>query len=296
MKFIRKLFFCLITALLVWLGIFTYNRLTDGFSIYQMSSSLPPAPEFDTPLSVEKKEYLQTLLDQKFYYIGKGCQFYVFESEDGKYVIKFLKHKHLRQFTWLNALPMPPKLRQLCDAKIARRSERVKRLFTSCQIAYEKMPEEAGLLFIHLNRVPALEKNITLIDKIGCKHTIAIDEYEYFVQKKGITLREIFSNIEEKDVPKKVQLLLDLVLKRCEKGICDRDRAFVQNIAFTENGQKAIFIDFGQFYENPSILQKEEQTKDLEKRMINLRAWTEIRFPAFADSIPHDPHSYLVKK
>lgn len=283
MRFIRKLFFTLSVGLLVWLGIYTYNRLTDGFSIYQMSSSLPAYPQFSVPLTLEKKEELKQILDQDFYYLGKGCQFYVFASADKKYVIKFLKHKHLRPFSWLNSLPMPQALRKRCGEKIARRTERVERLFASCKLAYEKLPNETALLYIHINRTPALEKKITLHDKLGCKHTINIDDYEYFVQRKATPVKEVFATSSSQEIPQRVQQLMDLVLARCEKGICDRDRSFVQNVAFLD--KQAIFTDFGQFYEDPLILQKEEQDKDLNKRITNLRAWTERFFPNYAPLI-----------
>jgi hypothetical protein len=283
MRFIRKLFFCSITVLLIWLGIFTYNRFTDGFSIHQMTSTLPPCPQFDIDVSEEKKAALQTLLDQKFYYLGKGCQFYVFESEDRKYVLKFFKHKHLRQYTWLNTLPLPQKLHTVCQAKIVRRAERVERLFTSCKLAYEKMPEESGLLFLHLNRTPALENSVVIVDKIGCHHTLNLDNFEYCVQKKGEPLKEVFGKIGEEELPLKIQQLVDLVFSRCEKGIGDRDRAFVQNVAFTEQG--AIFTDIGQFYTDPTLVQKEEQVKDLKGRMASLYLWTKKHFPHFAKCI-----------
>lgn len=284
MKFIRKVFFFSLVAGLVWLGIFTYSRLTDGFSVYQMSSSLPPCPQFDVTLSPEKKEFLQTLFDQKFYYLGKGCQFYVFESEDGKYVLKFLKHKHLRLFTWLESIPMPQQLHSISDAKITHRRARVDSLFTSCFLAYEKIPEETGLFFIHLNRVPAVEKRLTLIDKIGCKHTINIDDYEYFVQKKGVDLLTVFLETDESKVPHIVQQMANLVLARCEKGVRDRDPAFVQNIAMTEEGP--IMTDFGQLCEDSNMLSQEEQSQDLKRRLASLRTWLEVNFPNYTHFIP----------
>jgi hypothetical protein len=284
MGFIRKLFLLLTAAMLAWLGIYTYNQVTDGFSIWQISSSLPAYPQYEASIDGAQKEYLQQIFDQKFHYIGKGCQFYVFESEDGKYVIKFLKHKHLRPFSWLNALPMPPKWRAVCDEKIARRKMRVERLFASCKLAYEKMSGETGLLFIHLNRTVTLEKEVTLIDKMGLKHTIAVDEFEYVLQKKGIPLKEVFATLDKQAVAKKVEQLLALVVARCEKGISDRDRSFVQNVAFAAEDQRAIFVDVGQFYEEPLLLQKEEQAKELDKRLNNLRYWTERHFP---DLLPY---------
>ena len=286
MRFIRKLFFFCVFVSLAWVGIYAYNRVTDGFSVRQMTSSLPACPHYEVALSPEKKACLQAMLDQSFRYIGKGCQFYVFASADDKFVIKFLKHKHLRPFSWLNALPMTAKLRTLSDAKIERRKQRVERLFASCKLAYEKMPEETGLMFIHLNRTPALEKQIVLVDKLGCKHAVDIDDYEYVIQKKAIPVRDVFAHLEEGEILGKVQLLVDLVLGRCQKGICDRDRSFVQNVAFSAEEDKALFIDIGQFYEDPAILQDEEQAKDLTKRLGNLRFWTEKHFPQLAPHIP----------
>ena len=286
MGFIRKLFFLFAFFLVSWLGIYAYNQVTDGFSLRQMTSSLPTCPQFEVGLSPEKTACLQAMLDQSFHYIGKGCQFYVFASEDNKFVIKFLKHKHLRPFTWLNSLPMPQKLRQLSDAKIERRKQRVERLFSSCKLAYEKMPEETGLLSIHLNRIPTLTKQIVLIDKLGCKHAIELDEYEYVIQKKAVLVQDVFSHIEESEVVGKVQLLVDLVLSRCQKGICDRDRSFVQNVAFSPEEDKALFIDIGQFYEDSDMFLEESQAKDLTKRLGNLRFWTERHFPQLAPHIP----------
>lgn len=284
MRFIRKLFFFILTALLLWLGITVYNRLTDGFSVYQISSSLPPCPQYTVEASAEQKAHLKQLLNQKFYYLGKGCQFYAFESEDGKYVIKFLKHKHLRLFSGLRSLPLPSTLKQLCEAKIEKRVKRVERLFTSCLLAYQKLPEETGLAFIHLNRVPALESKVTLVDKLGCKHTLEIDDFEFFIQKKGTPLIEVFQSCDPQEIPIKIQQLADLVSARCQKAIRDSDPAFVQNVAFADG--KPIFIDFGRFLEDPALAQIEGQQLDLEKRFYNLRIFMEQHFP---NHIPRQP-------
>ena len=286
MGFIRKLFFFFAFFLISWLGIYTYNQVTDGFSIRQMTSSLPACPQFEVELSSEKVACLQAMLDQPFRYIGKGCQFYVFASADDKLVIKFLKHKHLRPFTWLKSLPLPKKLRQLSDEKIKRRKQRVERLFSSCKLAFEKMPDETGLLSIHLNRTPALNKHIVLIDKLGGKHVVEIDDYEYVIQKKAVLVQDVFAHLAESEVVGKVQLLVDLVLSRCQKGICDRDRSFVQNVAFSLEEDQALFIDIGQFYEDAAICSEELQAQDLTKRLGNLRFWTERHFPKLAPHIP----------
>ena len=282
MKILRKLFFLSAALLLIWGAAYSYNQITDGFSIRQMSSSLPPYPEFEVPLSKEKKAMLQACLSQPFRYIGKGCQFYAFESADGKYVLKFLKHKHLRPFTWLRAVPMPRKLREISDAKIERRQERVRNLFSSCKLAYEEMEEETGLLYIHLNRTPALENKVVIVDKFGLKHHIEVDQHEYVIQKRAIPVKEAFAHVQsEEELRKLIEQLIAVVAARCEKGIADRDRSFVQNVAFCVHEPRALFIDTGQFYRNDEVRGDEGRKRDLKKRLGNLRYWTERHFPDY---------------
>lgn len=279
MKFIRILFFISGFAVLIASGFFTYSYLNDGFSIRQMSSSLSYNPQYNVSVSEEKKEEMQALLDQNFYYLSKGCQFYVFENAEGTVVLKFFKHKHLRPLTWLNALAVTAKLQAFLDTKIVRRNERIDQLFSSCLLAYQKMPEETGLFFVHLNRRPLFGKNVTIVDKLGFKHTIAIDDHEYILQKRAETLKELFAHIPEEKVPEVTQKLTDLVLARCQKGICDKDTAFVQNVAYLEAEGRAIFMDIGQFREEPSIFDSEEQKRDLDLRLHKLFIWTSGEYP-----------------
>ena len=283
----KKLFLFTLIVLAGWGVVYTYNQVTDGFNIRQITSSLPVESHIENePLSLERKEELQKILDQPFSYIGKGCQFYVFQSEDGKYVIKLLKHKHLRPFTWLAKIPMPKKLRTITQDKMERRKKRVENLFSSCKLAFDEMQEETGVVFIHLNRSVALEKKITLINKVGVHSNIEIDNYEFVLQKRAILVKEIFQELQkEGETREKVNQLVDLVLARCKKGICDRDRSFVQNVAFCVDGTRAVFVDIGQFYKDPSILEEEKQREDLRKRRGNLRHWTKRHFPELINYI-----------
>lgn len=285
MKLIKRFILVCVFFGFAWLGIYTYNRLTDGFNVHQITSSLPPYPQFEVEISEEKKEWLREILDQPYHYLGKGIQFYVFESADGNFVIKFLKHKHLRPFGWLRYIPMTKSMRQTCLDKIERRKQRVETLFTSCKLAYEEIPELTALYYIHLNRTPALETQVTLIDKVGLKHHINLDEYEFVIQQKAITVEEMFANISEEQVPEKVEQLIELISARHEKGICDLDRSFTLNVAFSTDGSYALFIDVGQFQKDPAIFESEERVKDLKKRMNNLRYWTGRYFPEFLEAM-----------
>lgn len=282
MKFLKKVFFAFIVFSIAWLGILAFNRITDGFSIHQMTSSLPIIPQFDiSPPSSAEKAHLQDIVSQPYRYLGKGCQFYVFESADGKYVIKFLKHKHLRPFIWLRKLPLRGGLKNSAELKIAKRQARVETLFSSCKLAYDALAQETGLLFIHLNRVPCLEKTITLIDKLGFKHSIQVDKHEFILQKKGIPLEQVFAKAHStEEVREKIGQLVELIQKRCEKGVGDRDPAFAQNVAFCPEENQPIFIDIGQLYLHSMSV--EEEQAEVSQRLKSLHIWMNRHFPELA--------------
>lgn len=285
MRIFKILAFVLCLSLGIWGIIFSYNRITDGFSLHEIRSSLVYDSSHDIePLSVAQKAALHQILSQPFRYIGKGCQFYAFESEDKQAVLKFFKHKHLRPLTWLHSLPMTKKMRQKSDEKIKLREERIQNLFSSCQLAYEELSEETGVLFLHLNRTPILYQEVILIDKIGLKHRIRLDDYEYVLQKKAIhvgpTLSKLLEQHQEEELRSKIHQLAALVVLRCEKGIRDRDRSFVQNIAFCEGEERAVFVDIGQFFKDEKVKRAEETQKDLLRRLNSLRCWAAERNPA----------------
>ncbi|MCH9703818.1 MAG: hypothetical protein K0U13_03420 [Chlamydiae bacterium] len=241
--------------------IYSYNELTDGYSLSLMRSKLPNMEQFASPAVPDN---IDAMLDQRFQYLGKGCQFYAFGSEDGKYVLKFLKQKHLRQLSPFH------------KASNARRLERVERLFSSVQLAYEKLAEESGLLYIHLNRLPAVGRSVKLVDKVGISRTVALDEFEFILQKRAVDPKEVFVSItDDAEAKRRIDQLVELVQARCNKGIADRDRSFVQNVAFSQDGNSALFVDIGQLYEDEAILDLQEQQRDIKKRMGNLKHFFE---------------------
>lgn len=280
MRILKKALLVTLPIALLAIGVYFYNNWTDGFSARKLVSKLPYNILYEVgPLNCVEKERLATILDQPYRYIGKGCQFYAFESKDGKYVVKFFKQKHLRLCTELNNVPMPKFLRKKADAKIARRKQRVNNLFSSCKLAYEELAEESALQYIHLNRVPIFKQKITIIDRRGWKSVLNLDDYEFILQKKALPAERVFTKLQEHEIEARVEQLVTLVKKRCMKGIRDRDRSFTQNVAFSLDGKNALFIDIGQFYKDPTVLLEKEQQLDLQKRLNNLRFWVEHHNP-----------------
>src|SRR5437868_3279127 len=80
----------ILLSLLLLYGVERFcHKQTDGFSIYNISSNLSFREEWEIP---QETTEAKIILAQPFYYLGKGAQSYVFESEDGNFVLKFFRH------------------------------------------------------------------------------------------------------------------------------------------------------------------------------------------------------------
>ncbi len=259
-----------------------YTKVMQGFSLQEIRSSIPLdyAP---LELSLEREEEIKQALAQPYRYLAKGCQFYVFESSDGKYIIKFLKYKHLRKepFVALTCLPLPDIWRGACMTKIACRQQRLDKLFSSIKIAYDDLPMETGLLFYHFNRSPFLQGKLEIRDPLGLRYKIDLDAYDYLIQKKANSVKSCFENSDNRpdEIRKRIGQLIEIVEVQCSKGIINTDRAFVQNVGFSPDETRALLIDIGQFVKEEGIKDEKSIAEERGRRLRSLRGWMERHFP-----------------
>ena len=110
------------------------HKQTHGFQLHKIRSSLSFTPEWDVqPLPNSEMQTVKTALTQPYYYLDSGGQCYAFVSADGKYVLKFFKHHHMRQ-------------KSLLPLFQATREKRLQGIFTSCILAYNRFREGTRLL------------------------------------------------------------------------------------------------------------------------------------------------------
>jgi hypothetical protein len=160
---------------------------TAGFRPYKIvstaSSHTSPCPE----------EIAKTL-EQPFYFLGSGNQFYAFESQDRTLVIKFLKYRR----------PSAGAVR------------------TSAALAYDHLKEETGLIYANAHQFTA---PLTIYDKIGIAHVIDLNRCEFFLQKKA----HPFQMSKES-----LTAMIDLVLSQCQKGIANCDPMIERNFGLVD--------------------------------------------------------------
>lgn len=272
-----------------------YYALTDDFRLSNITYPLPyeksweiasPSPEEELPI--------QQILDQPFTYLGKGAQSYAFASEDGHYVLKFFKFKHLHPSFFIDALPPIGFLKDYKEKQAARKQRKLFGVFESYKLAYDVDKNESGLIFIQLNTEENPERYATVVDKIGVKRTINLQHYPFILQYKGQTLRMVINELLKKEdvatAQKRLGQIFDLYAQEYHKGVYDHDHGVMQNTGFIE--ERPLHLDVGKLMREEKMRDKSYAKKDAELVASKMKIWVKKNFPQYSEEIAE----YLNKK
>lgn len=262
-----------------------YQKLTDGFSVDNISSSRPYNPSWQTaPLVPDEQKKIQQILGQKFYYLGKGCQNYVFLSEDSSHVIKFFKQQHLQLSWWLRQpyIPFHMLFKGYVHHKKQQKQEKLYLLFNGARLAYEKLKGETGVVFLHLNKTDeSWLPHLQIIDKIGRQHILELNTLEFYVQKRADSVYPIITSLATTGNTEQIQKIfasmVRVLVDRSKKGIADKDPALIQNIGLTAEG--ALIVDVGQLVEDSQITNSEVYKQDILNRSRPFKKWLAEHHP-----------------
>jgi hypothetical protein len=250
------------------------HHQTDGFALRKILSNLcfDSRWEVMTPNS-EEDHAIKNALNQPYRYLGKGAQSYVFASDDGLYVLKFFRHDHMRIEPWHFLLTKEHR-----KERQALSTMKLEKDFTSYKIAYETLKDETGLIYLHLNKTDDLHIEILIYDKIGVRHTINLDQMEFFLQKK---VEPFFPSLEkwisENNLPLAKQALTELIAllkNRFEKRIYDKDPDLNTNFGFL-NGHP-IQLDAGRFKNDRFYSNNQVYKPQIWKITDNLKQWLDV--------------------
>lgn len=263
------------------------DRETQGFSLYRIQADLPYEPNWEvSPLPAEEEKLFLSSLDQPFYFLGAGLQSYAFGSADGKLVLKLFRHHRMRPESWIYHIPLLFHFSDHYRRWVNKRRGKLSRTFTSCVIAFEKLKEETGILYLHLNRSSHLGKTVCIHDNLGIAHSISLDSLSFAVQKRASPfyphLEELIKRGELEKTKKALSSLLDIIASRCGKQIEDHDAYIYCNFGFID--EKAIEIDLGSFVlpGSPGKMRKEKAVELLELQFDCLETWLEEKEPSLA--------------
>ncbi len=225
-------------------GIFTLAAL--AFPLFQRPKgflechALPSNnnSEWDiSPLSPNEQQLLFHIFSQPFHFLAAGAQAYAFESEDGRYVIKFFRMNRLT----------PRPIHFFHPRKWKRRKSNLQLTFNAYKLVYENLREETGLHFIHLNRTTHLKTVLYVTDQKKKEHSIDLDQVPFIVQDKAELLQQRLHRLKREQKFEELQTAMDsfltLVKHRIELGLTDLDDGIENNYGFV--GERPIHLDVG---------------------------------------------------
>lgn len=281
MKILRNRWILLFLFLCVsYEVLYIWDRRADGFTIEKIHSDLAYDPQWDVTPNKEATR----LLKQPFHYLDRGFQCYAFESADGNYVLKFMRHQRLRSPFYYTFLP-DLFFKKYKEEKTQERAERRIDLFTSLKTAYELIPEESGLLYLHLNKTSGEHPTVVIFDATDTKYEVALDGVEFVLQQKAQLIKPtLIKLMHERDMEaakERINQIFTLLARCAKKGVRDLDGALIHkdNLGFLPD--RAMYIDTGKLVYQESYKTKASFKKDLE-RLRPLHKWLVSKYPPLA--------------
>lgn len=226
---------------------------------------------------------IDQILNQKYKYLNKGSQLYVFISKDKKYVIKFISaskykepfRRNILSFISINFLKNHRKAKQI------NRKKNLKNAINSYLIAYHNLKKETGIIYLHLKNTKKLKKQFVIVDNLGISYKIDLNSTFFIIQKKAEKLKpkilKAIKNHNKKKLEKMVIDLNNLSFSVVKKGFINKDSS-IKNIGYIDN--TLIEMDLGRFVKikSKNIYENLKEYTSLHKKFLEKYDYDIIEF------------------
>lgn len=244
------MFFLLVTTSLMLPAV--YKRFTHSFHLNRCIAEIPYQASWEFPSLLTKEELLQ-VFSQKFFFLARGSQSFVFTSEDGNFVLKLF----------------------ILDSS--------KKILESCKVASSYIPKKTGLVYAHLNLTNEDLPRLYLRGPAGKHSFIPLDQFRFALQQRVIPLsEELLRDYHEKSFSsfcQKVENVFSFIDWRSDQKIYNRDSRHISNFGFL--GNELIEIDFGQY----TLCPEDKRKKEKNRFSRNLIQWMKKETPEWESLI-----------
>ena len=222
---------------------------------------------------------ISKILDQKFTFLDKGRQSFVFESEDKKYVLKLIRyHRYFKPF-WSDYFNFFSFGRNY-TSKIENETQILfDQTMKSYLLAYEHLKEETGTIFVHLNQNTNLKKKLIIFDKFNRQYEIDLNDIGFILQKKADLFIPNIAQMKD-DIFAVKNMLSSFFLNlnsMYEKKIYNDDRHVLNNLGI--DGGRVLEFDIGRLKYKEDLLKKEIYAKEIVYYTTYLRKWLSKNIP-----------------
>ena len=273
----KKVLALLVFFLFVSILMKSFYYFTDGFRLNKIV--------FFTKDSIyeEEKPLDEKITNQNFFYLGKGRQSYVFESEDKKYVIKLIRFHKYQMPLWSYLFAKLHLNFEKQKIMLFQKEERKQRAYDSYLLAKNELIYLTHVNYLHLKKTHYLNKTISLYDAMKRKHILNLDDVFFIIQKKADSLQKQMLTLYEERNDEKLKTLIssyiDMVVSRLDKNIANRDYMnYVRNCGVIKS--QVMEVDIGSFYLedlNSSIAKKNE----FERSLSTLETFINKKMPSY---------------
>jgi hypothetical protein len=160
-------------------------------------------------------------------------------------------------------------------------------------MAFDRLQEETGLLYVHLNESACLRQTACIVDKLGIRHTIDLDRIAFVLQRKADLvyprLQALLAAGDQQGAERALKSVVSVIVARCKKGIYDEDPRIHRNFGFI--GDQAVIIDVGRFREDPARATPAVYKEDAERITCRLRAWLTDEHPSLVPCLEASLHA-----
>ncbi|MDN3506481.1 MAG: hypothetical protein P0S96_04555 [Simkaniaceae bacterium] len=257
----------------LFFGVERFCRLqTDGFRLTKAlcQHSYPFSYSYGKPLN----------LDQPFYFLGSGVQFYAFLGEDKQTILKLFKHHHMGLSTDLCEKLLP---KSFASSIMAKREKRMHHIFTSTKIAASRLPRETGTVFLHIDKKPMGLGKITIHDKLGISYEVDLDKTDFLLQKRAVPastyLKKLFKKGATDEAIFAMQAMKHLIEKRSRMGIKNKDGNILENCGFLEG--EPVELDIGSFIYREHSTNPDPHSKATFRATLQMLGWVKKNHPEY---------------
>jgi len=265
--------------------------LTGNFDPDELVIPSPPGSKWDTS-ALEQNFPINTFLKQKFQYLGKGHQAFVFASEDGEYVVKLFKphYPHIELFGKSFNFTTLPFSRWLYRTFLPNDfAQGKKRDLISYYNAKTIFQEESLTEYVHLTATSHITEKLRLFDKIHIARELDPNTTCFVIQKRVEPLNSVFTRLLKEGKSDEIRVIMQglkkLLLRRAELGLYKPSHKF--HVNFGCYGLTPVQLDIGNLV-TPQDLDLDLPSMDGQVSLQRLKAWADLRYPAlspFVDEI-----------
>jgi hypothetical protein len=272
------------------------SKGNNSFSPNNIICQIPLNPDWQVKMSDDLISFVNVITQQPFHWLSKGFQAYAFVSQDDEYVIKFFQQGRLRDRAF-SEHPVEYFFSKSYRQKMAQNKDHRREIFSSSKIAFEDIPEETGILFVHLNPTQNLLHGVRLVDCLGQSYKIKPGMTSFLIQRKAQyilpTLTELMKKGDITGAKARIDQIFDLLLSLAKKHVVDSDYALIRNnnIGFIKN--RCIYIDTGHITKQPDLDPKKQMDYEFRKRLRPLYDWLKVKYPELAEYYNTRRHEIL---